>query len=98
MPSAKYAFALSPLRFSKGSTAMLFLGMDGPATVMTDVDRRRKITEVTAKTRIDRDRATITADLGQLVGLIGRTTADFCFHLLPRLSFSGKVGFPRPSL
>src|SRR6266487_3349957 len=103
MPSAKYALALSSLRFSKGKTAIDFSGIvtglasEGPR-LGEWTRQRRKIEKPTAKAAADKSKATTSTDFGQRGALIGRIGAPACFHLFPRLSLSGRAGLPRPSL
>src|SRR5215469_14819672 len=98
MPSAKYAFALSSLRFSKGRTAILFSGIDAAVSVLaggcgtTVASRRKKI--AIPKATADAIKAAVNNNVGQRGG---RTATPFCFHLL-RLSFSGVCGLPKPFL
>src|SRR5436309_10172781 len=105
MPSAKYAFALSSLRFSNGRTAMLFSGTRTVALLAVssergdavgDDARLKKIKELATRATADTTKATTSRGFGHR-GLTGRTTAGLCFHL-PRLSFSGTCGLPRLSL
>src|SRR5438876_205278 len=106
MPSAKYALALSSLRFSKGRMATLFSGI-GTGTLlvvagdMVDVIARdglwKKIKELITKARAEPAKATNSSNFGNLSWVTGRTGAESCFHLL-RLSFSGRRGLPRLSL
>src|SRR5262249_45245114 len=86
---------------------MLFSGINAPAPaiasdalcVVGGEARRKSIEKLIAKPIADASRAAISTNLGQRGALIGRTTApDACFHLLPRLSFSGRCGLPRLSL
>src|SRR5882724_8664723 len=101
MPSAKYAFALSSLRFSNGRTAMLFSGTRTVALLVVssergdavggDDARLKKIKELATRATADTTKATTSRGFGHRGGLTGRTTADLCFHL-PRLSFSGTCG------
>src|SRR6266480_1308222 len=103
MPSAKYALALSSLRFSKGKTAIDFSGI---AAGLASEDprlgegtrQRRKIEKLTARTAANKSKAITSTDFGQRAALIGRIGAPACFHLFPRLSLSGRAGLPRPSL
>src|SRR5882724_1267477 len=106
MPSAKYALALSSLRFSNGRTAMLLSGTRTAALLAVssergdavgDDARLKKIKELATRATADTTKATTSRGFGHRGGLTGRTTADLCFHL-PRLSFSGTCGLPRPSL
>src|SRR6184192_1137353 len=105
MPSAKYAFALSSLRFSNGRTAMLFSGTRTVALLAVssergdavgDDARLKKIKELATRATADTTKATTSRGFGHR-GLTGRTPAGLCFHL-PRLSFSGTCGLPRLSL
>jgi len=45
MPSAKYALALSSLRFSNGRTAMLFSGIKVDGVILSDT-RWKKVKEL----------------------------------------------------
>src|SRR4029434_2168897 len=81
MPSAKYALALSSLRFSKGSTAMLFsgiaanslvTGLPGAGALVIDGDARlKKIKELTTRAIVDTSNAPISVNLGPRGALIG---------------------------
>src|SRR6266487_3406474 len=107
MPSAKYALALSSLRFSNGRTAMLFSGTrivallavssERDDVVGGDDARLKKTKELATRAPADTTKATISRGFGHRGGLTRRTKAGLCFHL-PRLSFSGTCGLPRPSL
>ena len=86
---------------------MLFSGIDAtaPATpsggdcAIVGELRRKKIEKLIAKARADTNKAATSARFCQRGTLSGRTSApDACFHLFPRLSFSGTRGLPRPSL
>src|SRR6266700_6308509 len=102
MPSAKYALALSSLRFSNGSTAMLFSGRNAAPAIPPEAlcaiggePRRKRIEKPVAKAIADISKVAISANLGQRGALTGRIApVDACFHLLPRLSFSGRCGLP----
>src|SRR4029077_14162549 len=85
---------------------MLFSGIDPPASATLSEEvcaivgdpRRKRIEKLVAKARADTNKAAISANFGQRGALIGRTGTAACFHLLPRLSFSGTCGLPTPSL
>ena len=70
----------------------------GSADVDDGADTRwKKISELMTRATADTSKVTTSAILGQRGKLIGRT-ADACFDLFPRLSFSGTCGLPRLSL
>src|SRR6476469_2495571 len=100
LPSVRYALALSSLRFSNGNTAMLFSGTKVAGLERSVIDpRRKKRKKLMAKARADRSKVRNSNDFGHRGALIGRTDPSVvCFHLLPRLSFSGRAELPRPSL
>src|SRR4026208_2240367 len=60
--------------------------------------RLKKIKELITRATVDTRMAINSTDGGQRGAPIGRTGAAACFHLFPRLSFSGRCGFPRSSL
>src|SRR6266487_2028002 len=103
MPSAKYALALSSLRFSKGKAGIDFSGI---AAGLASEDprlgagtrQRRKIDKPTAKAAADKSKATTSTDFSQRAALIGRIGPPACFHLRLGLSLSGRAGLPSPSL
>src|SRR5205809_4453068 len=103
MPSAKYALALSSLRFSNGSTAILFSGIETATLPSADTclmlgdSRRRKIETVIANATAETSEAAVSRNFGDQGGLTGRGEAAFCFHLR-RLSLSGICELPRPFL
>src|ERR1700719_4348417 len=91
--------ALSSLRFSNGSTAILFSGTKVAGLLdWITAPRRKKIENVTAKVTADKSTTTTRTHCGQRGVPTGRTGADICFHLIPRFNFCGKFGLPRLSL
>src|SRR5882724_11520520 len=108
MPSAKYALSFSSLKFSNGSTAMLFSGIKtvallavpsgGVDGVILSDTRWKKVKELITIARAATAKASTSRDLGRRGRLTGRTMSDSCFHLLLRLSLSGTCGLPRFSL
>src|SRR5207244_9878022 len=101
MPSAKYALALSSLRFSNGSTAMLFSAIGSPTSAAFPEEecatagepRRYKTEKLIAKATAETSKIAVSTYLGQPGVMTGRTlTPDVCFHLLLRLSLSGRCG------
>src|SRR5258707_4489243 len=94
MPSAKYALAFSSLRFSNGSTAMLFSGIKtvpllavpsgGVDGVILGDTRWKKVKELITIARVATTKVSTSRDLGRR----GRMS-DFCFHLLLRLRLPG---------
>src|SRR6266550_2387945 len=98
MPSAKYALAMSSLRFSNGRMAMLFSGIEtAPLLAVSSggVDRVilsdtcwKKVKELITIARAATTKAITSRALGHRGRLTGRTTSHSCFHLLLRLSFS----------
>src|SRR5260370_3031209 len=108
MPSAKYALALSSLRFSNGRTATLFSGIKpvpllavpsgGVDGVILSDTRWKKVKELITIARAATTKPSTSRDLGHRGRLTGRTMSDSCFHLLLRLNFSGACELPRFSL
>src|SRR5204862_2216808 len=92
IPSAKYALALSPLKFSKGRMAMLFSGIKTatlPAVPTGGVDevilsdtRWKKVKELITTARAATTKVSTSRDLGRRGRLTGRTMSDSCSHLL----------------
>ena len=60
--------------------------------------RWKKVKKLTASAAADPKMAINSTDVGQAGALIGRTGTAACFHLFPRLSFSGRCGLPMPFL
>src|SRR4029453_15624721 len=100
--------AFSPLKFSKGRTAMLFSGIKtvplpavpsrGVHGVILSDTRWKNVKELIIIARAATTKASTSRDLGRRGRLSGRTMSDSCFQLLLRLSFSGTCGLPRFSL
>src|SRR4030095_6876230 len=80
MPSAKYAFSLSLLRFSKGSTAMLFSDIEGAVSerfcAVVGGARWKKIKKLTASATADPSTASNNTDFGKRDALMGRTGTE----------------------
>src|SRR6266446_10355796 len=100
MPSVKYAFCLSSLRFSNGRTAMLLFDTAGTAAPERPRPHDRKeIDNAITNASADRIKAVVTIDFDQVVAATGLTlTLVFCFHRFLPVSFWGRFGFPSPSL
>src|SRR5258708_28638778 len=92
MPSAKYALAFSSLRFSNGSTAMLFSGIKtvpllavssgGVDGVILGDTRCKKVKELITIARVQTTKVSTSRDLHHQCRLTGRNKSAFCFHPL----------------
>src|SRR5206468_11715655 len=86
---------------------MLFSGIGNPTAAAFPEEeratagepRREKTEKLIAKTTAETSKTAVSTYLGQRRVMTGRTlTPDARFHLLIRLSFSGRCGLPRLSL
>src|SRR5206468_12311609 len=86
---------------------MLFSGIGNPTAAAFPEEeratagepRREKTEKLIAKATAETSKTAVSTYLGQRGVMTGRMlTPDVCFHLLPRLSLSGRCGLPRLSL
>src|SRR5207247_9117101 len=100
--SLNSAVALYVVTYSKGGTAMMLAGIADSAlrALATDVGgaRLKKISELIYSATADTRKAVVSAALDQPGAVTGRTLMADADLLLPRRSFSGTCGLPRPSL
>src|SRR5437762_3071959 len=86
--------------FSAIAVGQLVAVVSGRVDMIADGDARWKnIKELIAKATAETTKTAVSTYLGQRGVMSGRMlTPDVCFHLLPRLSLSGRCGLPRLSL